>query len=166
VDNGSDSNDDGENDCSDTGLSDDSDSDVTMDGTFGIVGGVNGECDIKGNGDEGFGDEEDNIKCDDDDVDGNKCDDDDDDDDDDNDDDGDDDNDNDGGGGVNDDGNGEGGADDEICDDDICDAVAEECKDVRLLLVLKELLAVCSTSAISEDTGDNGLLLSEASELF
>jgi hypothetical protein len=32
--------------------------------------------------------------------------------------------------------------------------------------MLKELLAVFSTSAISEDTGDSGLLLSEASELL
>jgi hypothetical protein len=113
----------GENDCNDTGLSDDSDSDVNTDGNFIIVGGVTGECDTKGNGDEGFGDEV-NVKCDDE-VDGNKCvvvDDDDDDDDDEG-----------GGGGVNDDGNGEDDADDEIDDDERCDAVAEECDDGRLL---------------------------------
>jgi hypothetical protein len=155
VDSGSDINDDGDNDdCSERGISDDSVSDVNMDGIFSIVDdGVTDECDIKGNRDEGFGDDEDNINCDAE-VDENKCI------DDDVDVDG-------GGGGVNDDSTGEDGTVDEGGDnDDICDAVAEECKNVRLLWVLTELLAICSTSSICEGTGDNGFLLIEASALL
>jgi hypothetical protein len=125
VDNGSDSNDDSDNGSNDRGISDDSDSDVNVDGTFSTVDdGVTDECDIKCNRDEGFGDEVANVNCDEE-VDEYKCDDD------------DDDNDDGGGGDVDED-----GTDDEDGNDDICDAVAEECKDGRLLWLLTELLAV------------------------
>jgi hypothetical protein len=181
VDNDSDSNDDGDNDCSDRGISDDCDSDVNMAGTLSTVDdAVTDECDTRGKRDEGLGDEETNKNCDDE-VDENNCgggggdDGDDDDDDNDNDDDddssgiGDDDNDD----NDNDDGDddssgiGEDGTDGEGGDnDDIYDAVAEEYKDGRLLWMFTGLLAICSASGMSEYTGVNGLLLDEASELL
>jgi hypothetical protein len=102
-------------------------------------------CDVKDIGDEGFGDEDSTVNCDDR---GDK-------------DEGADE------GGINDDSNCEDGA----CvkggnDDDVCNVVRIECKDCRSLWVFTELMVVCSTSSVVDDAGDSGVLLVEASELL
>jgi hypothetical protein len=145
VDNGLDGNNDG---CGKAGISDDCDINAIMDVTFNVVDdGVTDVCDVKDNGDEGFGDEEGTVNCDDrvdkdEGADVDKS-------------------------GVNDDSTCEDG----ICDeggneDDICNVAGEECKDCRSLWIFTELLVVCSTSSVFDNVGENGVLLVEASALL
>jgi hypothetical protein len=126
-----------DNDCGDRGVSDDTNNDVNMDGNV-VDDSLVDECDtVKGNRNEGFGDDEYNTKCDEEEVEDNCVD----------------------GDCVNDDSIGdeeeeddkeEGGNEDDTYD------VGDECKDGSLLWIFTELLAACSTSAIPDDAGDNG----------
>jgi hypothetical protein len=143
VNNGLDGNNDG---CGEAGVSVDCGINAIMDATCIVVDdGIVDVCDVKDIGDEGFGDEDSTVNCDDG---GDK-------------DEGADE------GGFNDDSNCEEGT----CvkggnDDDECNVVSIEFKDCRSLWVFTELLVVCSTSSIVDDAGDSGILLVEASGLL
>jgi hypothetical protein len=143
VNNGLDGNNDG---CGEAGVSVDCDINAIMDATCIVVDdGIADVCDVKDIGDEGFGDEDSTVNCDDR-GDKDECADE---------------------GGINDDSNCEDG----MCvkggnDDDACNVVSTECKDCRSLWVFTELLVVCSTSSIVDEAGDSGVLLVEASKLL
>jgi hypothetical protein len=125
--------------CGEAGISDDCDINAIMDATCDVVDdGVTDVCDVKGNGGEGFGDEEGTVNC------NNRVD-------------------KDEGADIDE----SGVNDNRACEDCIDDGVVgEECKDGRSLWMFPELLVVCFTSSTSDDAGDNGLLLAEASALF
>lgn len=139
VDNGLDGNNDG---CGEAGVSVDCDINAIMDATCIVVDdGIADVCDVKDIGDEGFGDEDSTVNCDDR---GDKDE-----------------------GGINDDSNCEDGT----CvkggnDDDVCNVVSVECKDCRSLWAFTESLVVCSTSSVVDEAGYNGVLLVESSELL
>jgi len=143
VNNGFDGNDDG---CGEAGVSVDCDISAIMDAACIVVDGdIADVCDVKDIGDEGFGDEDSTVNCDDRGYKDEGADE----------------------GGINDDSNCEDGT----CvkggnDDDACNVVCKECKDCRLLWVFTELLVVCSTSSMVDDAGDSGVLLVEACGLL
>jgi hypothetical protein len=130
--------------CGETGVSDDCGINAIMDATCIVVDdGTADVCDVKGIGDEGFGDEDSTANCDDmvdKDEGSDKS-------------------------GINDDSDCEDGT----CvdggnEDDVCNVVCKECKDCGSLWAFTELLVVCSTSTIVDDEGDSDVLL--ASELL
>ena len=134
-------------DCSKVGVSDGCDINAIMVSTCIVVDdGIADVCDIKDNGDEGFGDEDGTVYCDDR-VDKDEGADE---------------------RGINDDSNCEDGT----CveggnDDDVLDVACKEFKDSRSVVgSFAELLVVCSTSSIFEDAGDSGVLLVEVSALL
>lgn len=143
VNNGLDGNNDG---CGEAGVSVDCDINAIMDATCVVVDDdIADVCDVKGIGNEGFGDEDSTVNC------GDRGDKD----------------EGVGEGGTNDDSNCEDGT----CvkggnDDDSCNVVCKECKDCRSLWVFTKLLVVCSASSVVNDAGDSGVLLIEASGLL
>jgi hypothetical protein len=143
LNNGLDGNNDG---CGGAGVSVECDINSIMDASCIVVDdGIADVCDVKDIGDEGFGDEDSTVNCDDRGVKEEGADE----------------------GGINDESNCEdgtfvkGGN-----DDDVGNVVSIECKDCRSLWVFTELLVVCSTSSIVDEAGDSGVLLVEASELL
>ena len=143
VNNGLDGNNDGRGEA---GVSVDCDINAIMDATCIVVDdGIADVCDAKDIGDEGFGDEDSTVSCDDrgdKDIGADE-------------------------GGINDDSNCEDGISVKGGnDDDVCNVVSIECKDCRSLWVFTELLVVCSTSSIVDEAEDSGVLLVETSELL
>jgi hypothetical protein len=132
-----DDNDGGNNDDCGTGVSDSTDNDVNRDGSV-VDDSFIDECDtVKGNRNEGFGDDEYNTNCDEDEVEDDCVD----------------------GDCVNDDSNGEDEDEEEEESGNKGDTyvdVGDECKDGGLLWKLTELLEGCSTYVILEDTEDGG----------